>query len=171
MTTVNSINTYIVPTANNEVTMPLQPCFVATLNSDDDDVTGNGTNYKIGTTVAWTQITDQNADFNTNGTFTAPVTGNYLFAIGVRLHDLTAASTLMEIQLVTSNRTYTNATINSGAARNPAANDVGIGSAYTTDMDAADTAEFYVEDTGEVGDTCDITGSDGATYFQGYLIC
>lgn len=166
--TVNAINTYIIPTTANEVTIPAQPCFVATLNANDNNVTGNGTNYKIGTNVAWTEITDQNADFNTNGTFTAPVTGNYCFATGVLLGDLAVASTKGESHLNTSNRAYFTETRNSGALRTPA-DTLGFTRIYLTDMDAADTARFFVSDNGKGADTTDVLGGGGVTFFQGFL--
>ena len=75
MTTANCLGTYIVPTANREITMPSQPAFLGIISANDLNVTGNGAVYVVGTNIDFTEIYDQNADFNVNCTFTAPVTG------------------------------------------------------------------------------------------------
>ena len=56
-----------------------QPAFLAYLGTNDTAVTGNGANYQLGTNIALTKSFDQWNNFNTNGTFTAPFTGRYLF--------------------------------------------------------------------------------------------
>ena len=169
MATNNSANTYIVPTTDNEVTQPSQPAFLASLNANDANVTGAGAVYLVGTNVALTEIFDQNADFNTNGTFTAPVNGRYTFHCQVRFIALTAASTRGEIILVTSNRSFYCETANSGAMR-ANSNDLGMGQSFLMDMDAADTATMRAADNGEVGDIVGIQGSN-STFFAGNLEC
>lgn len=164
--TVNAVNTYIVPTAANEVTMPSQPGFLAYLSTgDDNDVTGNNTPYQLGTNIAFTEVFDQNADLTLNPVvFTAPVTGKYFLALSVNVKG-TAANTDNFPFITTSNRTYYSYTMNSNTATEI--------SAYITclaDMDAADTAIFTIQSSGVGADTADIdSGSPLVTYMSGYL--
>jgi hypothetical protein len=110
----------------------------------------------------WTEITDRATNFS-GGTFTAPVTGNYLFTGFIDLSGLSDNTSWTIVHLITSNRTY-NVTIvgieNLGYA--------GYGFSVIADMDTADTAylEIVVYD-GTNAKTVDITTS---TYFQGYLL-
>lgn len=158
--TVNAVNTYIVPSAANEVTMPSQPAFLGTLIGPDNNVTGNGTLYTIGAAVAFTQIFDQNADFNTNGTFTAPVTGRYLLIFKCRIFSA-AANISSYIQIVTSNRTYQNHRMTTAAVQ-----EHGLQVDVLADMDATDTAIYKVYAIGQGADTDDIAN----IYVSGALI-
>jgi len=172
MTTVNCVNTYIVPTAANELTMPAQPAFLAVLSADDLNVTGNGAVHILGSGNAFTEIYDQNADFNVNGTFTAPVTGRYLLIPNVQIIDAAAATGLIVV-LVTSNRNYTTCSCNINLIFNPGSNGVDFGVGVIADMDAADTAIYNITATGMVGNTADIRAgvANRNTYFTGKLIC
>jgi len=166
--TVNSVNTYIVPTVANEVTMPSQPAFLAYLANDDNDVTGNGTLYQLGTTGnALTEIFDQNADFNVNGTFTSPVTGRYYLTSTIEFLQA-AAGTTAQINIVTSNRTYT---YEDGCDTNVNTNG-SIQLAALADMDAADTAIITALVNGIGLDTADVDGTGAAiprTWYCGNL--
>ncbi len=156
----------VIVTDAGEMTNASQPAFAATLNSTDSNVTGDGTTYKTGTTVAWTERFDQNSDFNTNGTFTAPVTGQYFFSIGIRFGDLTTSFTKAELILATSNISYFALVSNAGAMLDPG-NQTGYGVSFFTDMDAADTTEFVVAVSGSTK-TIDLVAT---SWFQGVLIC
>lgn len=162
MATISPSYTYIVPTAANEVTMPFQPAFLGRLSGFDNDVTGDGTLYTLGGAVPFTQIYDQNADFNTNGTFTAPVTGKYLLTFKLRLVTGGLPTVSSYIQIVTSNRTYQNHRMTTTVA-----NQHGIQVDVLADMDAADTAIYKVYAIGQGADTDDVTP---ATYVSGALI-
>lgn len=84
-------------------TNAVQPCFLASQTSDQSSVTGDGTVY----TVTFTnEIFDQNNNFNGTSTFTAPITGNYLFCVGLQVQGLTAAMTNDLISVVTTAATY-----------------------------------------------------------------
>lgn len=167
-------STFMKMTPSGEVTFPLTPCFSAYIASNDTNVTGAGTTYTIGTNVAYTEVFDQNSDFNTNGTFTAPVSGRYLLSVGVAMLSLTAAMTFGQTQLTTSNRNYITNLANWGAGRTVAlsADLYQVAYAVIADMDAADTAISQVAVTGGAGNTA---GIDGAayftTYFSGQLLC
>lgn len=168
MATNNSINTYIVPTTANEVTMPSQPAFLAHLGAGDtdNDVTGDGTAYQLGQGNALTEVFDQNSDFNTNGTFTSPVTGRYFLA-SVLTYLQGAGSDIVSCSITTSNRAYT-------SWNGPNLTAAGNGSIFKrvlADMDAADTAIARVALFGIGADTADILGHGTLyTYFAGNLV-
>ena len=164
MVTNNSANTYIVPTANHEVTQPLQPAFLAYLASYDNNRTGTGTVYTLGTNVAFTEVFDQNADFNTNGTFTASVTGRYLLIYVIRVFG-TNNNYSIYIEIVTSNRTYKFNKFNVTGI-----GEVGVGFQTIADMDASDTVTFKVVGTGIGSDIVNIQGYSEVTFVSGFLI-
>lgn len=148
-----------------EFTIPLQPAFVACLSATQNNVTG--------TAAAWininanTEIYDVNGDYN-NGTFTftAPVTGKYLFGISSAIIGCTVANQI-GWRVGTSNRDYSNQLF-----RNASSSNLGITVLVQADMDAADTALFYTLSGGESGLTDDIygDGTTGGTYCSGYLL-
>lgn len=149
-----------------EMTFPLQSAFLGYIATSDLNRTGTGTTYTIGTNTAFTEVFDQNSDFNTNGTFTAPVTGRYMLSAQVTLTGCTV-NTGSVLSIVTSNRTYRQ-TINRVAA----ATDISNSLTVLADMDAGDTATVTIAGTGEAGDTDDILGSATVvTYFSGHLAC
>lgn len=164
MVTNNSTGAYIIPTAANEVTKPSQPAFLATAAAALN-ITGTGTNYQYGT-VAMTQIFDQNSDFNTNGTFTSPVTGKYIFrAVGYLTDCTNNFACIMRIN--TSNRNYQN-----NISTSPSPLDSSGLLTILADMDAADTAVCIVAGNGEAADTEDLLATSGGhnvSYFSGYL--
>lgn len=149
-------------TGNGERTEPLQPAFLAYLGSNDTNVTGNNTLYTLGTNVALTEVYDQNGDFNTNGTFTAPVTGRYFLYFNCRLDDATSTANDWSIYIVTSNRTYQ-------SRNNFSGNGFTFNLSAVADMDASDTAVFKVQCAGVGADSMGIISS--LTYVCGYLVC
>lgn len=149
-----------------EINYPLQTAFLAYLNATQLNKTGNATSYTLGTN-ALTEVFDQNNDFNTNGTFTAPVTGRYALFSNVYVTGCTIA-TFGYISFISSNRTY--ATFQSRPA---SANDFGVANSVFADMDAADTCTVVMYTAGETGVTDDILGdaTNAYTMFGGYLAC
>ena len=163
-------NDTFVMTSSGERTMPLQPAFSAYLATDDLNATGDGTTYTLGGTTALTEIFDQGSDFNTNGTFTAPVTGRYLLTCSFELLGLTASHTTGTMQIVTSNRTYEGNTIDWGNCANNSGNFL-IGMTVLADMDATDTATCNIT----ISNSTKVVDIDGAstqvTFFSGHLVC
>lgn len=148
-----------------EMTNPSQPAFLAYLATTATNKTGNGTNYTIGTD-ALTEVFDQNSDFNTNGTFTAPVTGRYYFSTSVVVTGATVASTFQSI-LVSSNRNSDNFFVRAAGNQN-----MTMLNNVLLDMDATDTLTLIINVIGEAGDTDDIFGSANAdTFMSGFLVC
>ena len=89
MTTNNCANTYIVFGTSDEITMPLQPVFLATNSASDLNRLGNG---------VYTPLVDDNVEIdtgsdydNTTGIFTAPENGKYFFTQAVSVSNLNAA--------------------------------------------------------------------------------
>ncbi len=158
---------------SGEINFPLQSAFFAQQSSAANDVTGSGAAYTLGTTVDLTEIFDQNSDFDpATGVYTAPVTGRCSFSVGVLVGQLTAAMTLGQINLVTSNRTFAIGYVNCAAARSvsTAADLYGWTGTCFTDMDAADTTSALIQINGGVGNTADLVTGPG-TGFGGYLAC
>lgn len=160
-------------TTAGEITMPLQPAFCAYLAAGDANVTGDATSYTIGSGTAFTEVFDQNGDFNTNGTFTAPVSGRYLFSASVQTGGVAAGHTFGFTSLQTSNQLFLSNTMNYAAIRTVAtsADSVGVNISAIANMDAADTCRFLLRiDGGALA--VDLLGSaDGNTYFSGKLEC
>lgn len=152
-----------------EVTNALQPAFMAYQPSTASNVTGDGTVYTLGTTVALTEVFDQNSDFvPTTGVFTAPVTGRY--QLGMRAWLQGSDSNTAVARIVTSNRTY------QGLVSNPVSvQDVSTFASYNctvlADMDAGDTATFVTVASGGTLIT-DVYGDGTAlTIVYGNLEC
>lgn len=168
------------PTASNtimkvfqagEVTLPLTPAFLAYLAASDANVTGAGTAFTLGSANALTEVFDQGGDFNTNGTFTAPVTGRYQFHSTITVEQITAAMTFGQILVVTSNRTYQGLAFNAAAVRGAsiAVDVVSFLISCMADMDAADTAVVQIQIFSGAGDTADVNGVATNTFFSGML--
>ena len=149
-------------TTAGSVTKPLQPAFLA-FAPTAANITGAALAYQYGTS-AMTVVYDQGGNFNTNGTFTAPVTGRYNFISAGYLEGCTVGIGARMV-IITSNRSY-----ESGGFRTASNQDVTAIVSALADMDAADTATTTITGFGEAGNTEDLLGGNG-TYFCGSLIC
>ena len=165
MATNNAVNTYITPTANNEVTMPSQPAFMAWIDTTILNVTGDATLYTI---IYDTEEFDVNADFNLGtSTFTAPVTGKYEFSIKTCPIGA-AAYTSLYGEFVASNCTYRYAYSTDATECQNIENHNGT---TLVDMDASDTLTvniYYAGDTKTVALIGD-TGGQPNNWLCGYL--
>lgn len=153
-----------------EITYPLQSSFLAYLASQVNNVTGDNTAFQLGSSTALTVIYDQNSDFNTNGTFTAPVTGRYLFTAGYALTGLTSSHTRLLFYGSASNRQATISQINAFATQ--AANGfLIVCNGFFMDMDAADTIVMNITVYNGTK-VVDVYGDSSLnTFFGGSLIC
>jgi len=147
--------------SSNRYKNTAQPAFLAYLGSSDLNKTGNGATFTLGSATALTEVFDQGSDFNTNGTFTAPVTGQYNLYFRCLVQGTTIATSIL-LNIVTSNRTYSN-----NYNRAAASTDLDLSTATLADMDAADTCTFVVSCGGEAGNTDDIFGGAGSTIWTG----
>ena len=164
----NGTATVLNMTSAGEMTLPLQPTFLSYLPTTDLNKTGDGTSYTIGSVTAVTEITDQGGDFNVNGTFTAPVAGNYLFIGTVAMTGGTA--TFMLLTITTSNRVWRSDSFDYTSVAS--GDTVNCQVICLADMDAEDTATFNTVADNSVGDDVDIIGASSSmrTYFSGSLI-
>ena len=166
---------HIVMDATGAVTKPLQPAFlvVQTTGISAQSLTDGAV-----TTITFnSEVFDINADVDSNGVFTAPVTGKYLFCTKVGLDAGSSSNTRFDQiggQIVASNRTvYVDA---SGTVYTDA-NDKGWSKgSCLIDMDASDTCHvaLYVKRNGAT--TAAETTQDGGqsafgTFFSGHLAC
>jgi hypothetical protein len=161
-TTINAGSGNIVMVGN--VTKTTNPAFLAYLAVTATNKTGNGTAYTIGTD-ALTEVFDRGSNFNTNGTFTAPITGLYDLRAQVTITGATIATTYV-LSIVTTTRTYTNTFIKAAGSQ-----DESINISAICDMTATNTATVTITVTGEAGDTDDIKGGAALeTYLCGCLV-
>ena len=156
---------HIVIDEAGHVTMPLQSCFQAVVNPSADQA-----DIALGSFVDIefdNERFDLNGDFNTsNYTFTAPVTGKYLFNINLKFDNCDSAHTNINCRFVTSNRNYDTLVHNPD---HDLASDgsISLSGSFLVDMDAADTCKCTTEITSGTAQT-DING--GNSYFMGYLV-
>lgn len=146
---------------SGEINRPTQPCFLVQPSSNVTDVTGDGTVYTV---VFGTEIYDQGGDFASN-TFTAPITGRYLFCVRVLIEQILVSHAVRVIELVTSNRTYRQFT-----NRTLAESNLAMSFSVISDMDGGDTATVTATVTGSTK-TVDIIGTGFPyTTFSGSLL-
>lgn len=157
----------LVVQSTGEVLMPLQSAFMAYLGTQDANVTGDGTDYQIGSGNALTEVFDQNSDFNTNGTFTAPKTAKYLLGCTAQLSGITSSHTNYTLTIYTSSLSYQGNNLNSYAASTGGI--FGSSMCIVTSMTAADTAVFKVRALNGTK-VCELDSANNVTVVYGYLI-
>jgi hypothetical protein len=171
----NCINTWVVPTTNNEITQPAQPAFLGYLASNNASLTGDGTVFILGDTdvaSALTEIFDQNSDFvsgsATGAIFTAPVTGRYYLSVGIFAYGYDTTQTRHLSQISTTLGAYRLIDCNPTNIKD-ANNYLIVLGGILCDMDAADTAFIYVTDTGG-NKSVGCAAAARTTVFNGYLV-
>jgi len=165
-------NSTVLVSSSGQMTNASQPAFLAQLDSDVSNITGDGTDFSLGSGTPLTIIFDQGNNFVSTGTFTAPVTGRYMFTALFRIYGIDAAHTFMQGRLLTSNRIYYNNLINPAALRaaSVVSNYLSLNFATVADMDFGDTCTFdFAVWSG--AKTISVGSSSAATSFGGFLIC
>jgi len=162
-TALGTTNTVRIATTG-EINFPLQSAFLA-LSGSASNVTGDGTAYTLGSSVALTEVYDQNSDFNTNGTYTAPVTGIAQFGGSITLLQIGAAHTDMYVLIQASNRTLTSTEVNATNYANPSGT-ANIPFCCNVDMDAADTCTFSIT----VLNGTKVVDTSGNTFIYGGIL-
>ena len=156
---------HIVIDENGHVTKPLQPAFLAQASGA---VTNVATNNAISTLVMGTEYFDLNGDYNTGTyTFTAPVTGKYLFSFSATLNNVDTGATYISIHIRTSNRNYNEGNafgINGYSADETR---VEVSQTILADMDANDTATLGIQ---QFEGTAQMDVNDDSAYFCGHLV-
>ena len=138
------------------------PAFLVHPTSSQDDIaTDSSVDIVFGT-----EIFDQGSNFSST-TFTAPVTGKYLFTWGIRLGALDTAANYYNISLVTSNRSHDQIPILDPGGFSGDLNYITLSGSILTDMDISDTAKLVIEQSAGTAQT-DITAE---SRFSGYLVC
>ena len=165
-TLANSTGTIINSHGTGEINYPLQPSFMAYVNTTVLNITGNGAEYKICDDNN-TTVFDQSSDYDDDGVFTAPVNGRYQFNSTMTISDTDVSMTIGLFKIVTSNRTYE---ISKGFF-NTDYPPITQSSVIMTDMDAADTSYATITLSNGGGDTADIIGGASAySIFSGFLM-
>jgi len=153
--------------SSNRMTNSSQPAFFAYLSASVTNVTGDGTIYQLGTSPnPLTVLFDRGSNFNTNGTFTAPVTGIYFLSTYILCQNLTATMQT-NMGILTTLSPYFSSFGGSFTGNNT------LQITVLASMTAGDTAIAQVavnNGTKTAGVFGDGVG-DLRTYFCGYLVC
>ena len=166
----NAGSTGIAVSAQGEVTMAAQPAVLYRLTAGESNVTGNSTIWLSSTgTSNWTEIFDQNGDFDGDGTFTAPVDGKYLIAFSIECSGVTPAADNLNIRIVSTKRTIITWRVTDVSSGFMGTTDGGIfSSSMLIDMDATDTARIGLQVVGEGSDVVDVDSAH--TYFSACML-
>ena len=144
------------------VTMPLQPAFYAVVNSSQDNI-ATGQWHAI---IFGLERFDSNADFNnSNGTFTAPVTGKYQLNTSIRL---SAADTAANAYLFRLYGSYRAPIANYDGNQYATDTEITVQLSALLDMDANDTVTVEVYQDGGTAQT-DIQNGE-YSFFNGILV-
>ena len=164
--TSGQANAIVIPRDSGYVTMPNQPAFLATANGSLQSNVGLAETVNFGT-----EVFDQNNDYNAStSTFTAPVTGRYYFSGSVRTGEIDRDASYYRIELITANRTYKFALIDTGKLYSADPLYHPLSFSGLADMDAGDSA--YISFVRQGGaSTADISGAAEYTFFSGHLVC
>jgi len=166
--TVLGTNNVMSVATSGEINYPLQPCFLSGNSANQNNITGDAVTYTV---TFVNEVFDQNNDFDGTSTFTAPVTGRYLFATSLTFTGILVASFGNTIAFITSNATVI--TFYGRLFNIIETSDGGLGYSSSTiaDMDAADTCSVRIQFSGTAR-VVDVVGNGSfrQTTFSGYLI-
>lgn len=165
----SSSNIILNSRSSGEIAYPLQSAFFAIRSADVTNFCGDGADY---TMIEDSEIYDQNSDYDTGtGTFTAPVTGQYLFTYTATFKNMSSGHNLISMQIVTSNINGVSSRIDPFAYRNNTTGEATFSCSGVFNMDAADTCFLRVNITGGTK-TVTLSGdtTNGETAFGGFLV-
>jgi GTP-sensing pleiotropic transcriptional regulator CodY len=152
--------------ASNRMTNTGQPAFSAYYNDTLANVTGDGTAYNI---VLNTEQFDQDNNFASGTTFTAPVTGKYMFFYSLVVGGVSTSFTDNTCYLETTAATYLSVKWNNATDVTTGGNQI-INNSHLVDMTAGDTANFYIKYSGGTK-IIDVLWPGAIYPSGGYLIC
>ena len=142
--------------------------FQANLSGTDTNVTGDGTNFQLGSGNAFTLVFNTGSAFTTGGVFTAPTTGTYFFFFGITTGDTTVAHTTWSPIITTTANAFTIAYIN-GFVNVGAGGFMGVNGSAFCQMTAGDTCTFNIIVSGGTK-VVDILNNPGLTYVGGFQV-
>lgn len=143
-----------------------EDAFLAVLNSVDQDVTGNGTKYALGTNVPLLKLFDYGDNLDTSGAvkFTAPEKGVYYFYASYSFLGLS------QDVVIKSTITGPIFPINEIVVQPATSFEVGsVNHSVQLEIEEGQSVNFFIEVTGLAGDTADL-GSSNTTYIYGYRV-
>jgi hypothetical protein len=165
-TFTTSGNSALVIDENGHVTKALQPCFAARSSQDPQSFTGTAT-IKVDFD---TEIFDVNADYDVSTqTFTAPVTGKYLFQGVLEFNSLNDSVSYALLTINTSNIDFRFGVVDPQS--HATQTDQSFPISVILHLDANDTAhvDVYVNGTGEILNL-DGGAQSAGSYWSGYLL-
>lgn len=157
---------------DGDVNFVSTPCFSAYLATSDDNATGDGTSFILGSGNSLTEVFDQGSNFdNTTGTFTAPVDGRYLFIAEFQVSLIDSSMNQGVSNFETSNRDWRFVFNSPKDMADLALFDrVWFQGSAIVDMDAGDIANVSVQIAGST-QTARVEGAvTPITYYCGHLI-
>jgi hypothetical protein len=143
--------------------------FQAYLTTTQSEVTGDDTDYNV-TGAIWTEVFDTGSCFS-NGTFTAPATGIYLFAGVIQIDDFTIDFKSLIIRLITSVGNYRIWHGNPGGAADLGGYSYSFPFSIVIPLSATNTVYIHVRASGG-SKIVDVVGNGltEATVFSGYRL-
>ena len=144
------------------ITTVLQPGFSATKSTSSQTVSAAYVDVSFNN-----EIWDNNADWNGSTTFTAPVTGKYMFSGAIRINDILAQGGSVFGRMGTSNRNYLFGTItDADDIANATIAAYQFQATVIADMDANDTMTMAFFSNFQTT----IDNDAERTWLQGYLL-
>ena len=144
------------------ITTVLQPGFSATKSTSSQTVNAAYVDVSFNN-----EIWDNNADWNGSTTFTAPVTGKYMFSGAIRINDILAQGGSVFGRMGTSNRNYLFGTItDADDIANATISNYQFQATVIADMDANDTMTMAFFSNFQTT----IDNDAERTWLQGYLL-
>ncbi len=135
-TTLGTTDTFIMTTGGQR-TLPLQSFFFAYLTADQNNVTGDGTDYAVQFPVTEKNI---NSDFDTStGVYTAPVDGTYFFECSIITGGYLAAHTTGKMTFTRNSSQYGASSRGNYVEMADAGNNLSVSTSTNAFLTAGDT--------------------------------
>lgn len=160
--TLGTTNSHVITTSGYN-RWPLQPAALGMMSPTQLNKTGNGsTPYNV---TPYVEAFDKGSNLGVTN-FTAPVAGKYLFIGAATITDC-AASTSLQIQFVSTNKTFVKTPLRTASAADNSSNMNAVGT-----MAAADTVFLKISGLGEASNRNDVVGGTATvvTYFAVYKL-
>lgn len=152
--------------SSGRVTNASQPLFSVYNNNAIVNVTGDNTIYTI---IFDTTDVNQGSVYNAGtGTFTAPITGRYLFGLTCTVSNLSSGHNEGKVFIVTTPRTYTGNWVNPFVVSTAGAGIYTFTTSVLVSLTASQTAQFQVQVSNSTK-TVNVAGGI-FTYAYGYLV-